>query len=111
MIPGFLAPSFFHSFDCDTHSAFHAVRFEKGTRYYTIILDKDLFDDWVVTIVNGRIDTKLGKIRKIAFSCFSDAFDQFITTTKTRTKRGYSLDSYKTWDPLVAAMDRKKHHV
>ena len=95
----------------EINPGFNFARFEKGTRFYTIILDKDLFDDWVITIANGRIGTKLGRIRNIPFSCFSDAFEQFITTTKNRTKRGYSLDSYKTWDPLVATMDRKKHHV
>lgn len=71
------------------------ARFEKGTRYYNVILDKDLFDDWVITIANGRIGTKLGRVRKIAFTCFEDAFGQFENTTKTRIKRGYQLESYR----------------
>ena len=76
------------------------ARFEKGTRYYTVILDKDLFDDWVITIANGRIGTKLGRVRKIAFTCLEDAFGQFENTTKIRIKRGYQLESYKTCDPI-----------
>ena len=74
---------------------YHFARFEKGTRYYTVILDKDLFDDWVITIANGRIGTKLGRIRKIAFTCFEDSLGQFENTTKIRIKRGYQLESYR----------------
>ena len=76
---------------------YHFARFEKKTRYYTVILDKDLFNDWVITIINGRIGTKLGRIRKIAFSCFIDACDHFQSTTKIRIKRGYQLESYKAY--------------
>lgn len=79
----------------DTGLIFQYARFEKGTRYYTVILDKDLFDDWVITIANGRIGTKLGRIRKIAFPCVADALNQFHTTTKIRAKRGYQIESYK----------------
>jgi len=76
-----------------TDLLFKYARFEKGTRYYTVILDKDLFDDWVITIANGRIGTKLGRIRKIAFPCFLDACTQFQNASKIRTKRGYLLES------------------
>lgn len=74
------------------------ARFEKGTRYYTVILDKDLFEDWVLTIANGRIGTKLGRVRTLAFPSFKDAFDRFCIATKIRDKRGYSLDSYRICD-------------
>ena len=80
----------------DTVPIFKCARFEKGTRYYTVILDKDLFNDWVITIANGRIGTKLGRIRKIAHTSFADACNQFHNVTKTRTKRGYLLEYYKT---------------
>ena len=76
-------------------AAFKLARFEKGTRYYTVILDKDLFDDWVISIANGRIGTKLGRVRTIAFPCFEDACNQFQVTMKNRAKRGYLLESYK----------------
>lgn len=77
-------------------SIFMFARFEKGTRYYAVVLDKDLFGDWVITIANGRIATKLGRVRKIAFPSFSEAFEQFQNTTTTRTKRRYQLESYQT---------------
>ena len=87
--------------DC-VDEKYHVARFEKGTRYYTVILDKDLFNDWVITIANGRIGTKLGRIRIIAFPCFVDACDKFQATMKNRVKRGYSLDFYRTQDPLCS---------
>jgi predicted DNA-binding WGR domain protein len=80
--------------DC-VDQKYHVARFEKGTRYYTVILDKDLFDDWVIIIANGRIGTKLGRIRTIAFSCFVDACGKFQATIKNRAKRGYLLESYR----------------
>lgn len=79
-----------------TGPIFKCARFEKGTRYYTVVLDKDLFDDWVITIANGRIGTKLGRIRKIAHPSFADACNQFHSVTKIRAKRGYLLEYYKT---------------
>ena len=81
----------------EANPGFNFARFEKGSRYYTIILDRDLFDDWVLTIANGRIGTNLGRIRTLAFPSFADAFNQFCTATKTREKRGYQLESCKTY--------------
>lgn len=88
----------------EANPGFNFARFEKGTRYYTIILDRDLFDDWVITVANGRIGTKLGRVRTLAFPSFTDAFNQFFTAAKLRAKRGYSLESYKTCDPIIASM-------
>ena len=46
---------------------YHAARFEKETRYYVIRLENDLFGDWIITASNGRIKSKLGQTRIIAF--------------------------------------------
>lgn len=82
MVPSFLT-------DFDEKTVFQFVRFEKSTRYYSIILEQDLFKDWVITIVNGRINTKLGRIRKLAFSNIHDAREKFNGIINFRTKRGY----------------------
>lgn len=82
----------------DTDLIFKYARFEKGTRYYTLILDKDLFDDWVITIANGRIGTQLGRVRKIAFPCFTDACTKFHNATEIRAKRGYFLESFCSYN-------------
>lgn len=108
MIPWFLTLPFFQLVDFGIKPTFHAVRFEKGTRYYTIHLHKDLFDDWVLVVINGRIQTNLGKIRTLAFPSFTDAFNQFCTAIKLRAKRGYSLESYKTYNPIIANMPAYK---
>lgn len=39
------------------------ARFEKGTRFYTIILHQDLLGDWIITRVNGRVGSRLGQVR------------------------------------------------
>lgn len=73
----------------------HFARFEKGTRYYLILLEKDLFEDWIITLVNGRIQTRLGQTRTLAFACYLEAYSQFGIATKTRLKRGYQqMSSY-----------------
>ena len=77
----------------DAVPIFKWARFEKGTRYYTIILEQDLFEDWVISVINGRINTKLGRIRKLAFQNCSDAASKFDAITKTRSKRKYSLSA------------------
>ena len=46
---------------------YHAARFEKDTRYYVIRLEKDLLGDWVITVCNGRIKSRLGQSRILAF--------------------------------------------
>ena len=53
------------------------ARFEKGTRYYTLYLKKDLLDDWVVVRVNGRIDTRLGGVRQEIHGSYQNALSQF----------------------------------
>jgi hypothetical protein len=88
----------------EANPGFNFARFEKGTRYYTIILDRDLFDDWVIIIANGRIGTKLGRIRTLAFPSFTAAFNQFCIATKIRIKRGYQLETYSIHDSLSVYM-------
>lgn len=75
----------------DTDITFKFAQFERDTRYYTIILEQDLFKDWVITVINGRVNTKLGRIRKLAFQNCSDAILKFEEIMKTRIKRKYSL--------------------
>ena len=56
-----------------------------------IRLSKDLLDDWVLTLINGRIKSKLGQIRTLALSCFDDSFEHFCALAKRRGQRGYIL--------------------
>jgi len=101
MTPWFLVPSFFNVLSFNTLEAYHYIRFEKDTRYYSMRIEQDLLDDWVIVVVNGRIQTKLGQIRTIAFACFSDAFDHFCNMIQVRLKRHYHLKSYQGDNPLL----------
>lgn len=74
------------------------ARFEKGTRYYTLTLQKDLLEDWVVVADNGRINSKLGQRRTLAFTFFIDAFEHFCTQANIRFKRDYQCMSYISCD-------------
>ncbi len=53
------------------------LRFEKGTRYYTLVLDKDLFGDWVITKANGRINSRLGQIKNECCFSYKNAVSRF----------------------------------
>jgi predicted DNA-binding WGR domain protein len=77
---------------------YHFARFEKDTRYYLISLEKDLFEDWIITLINGRIQTRLGQTRTLAFLTYTQALSQFCIATKTRVKRGYHLQSLCSYD-------------
>lgn len=94
MTPWFVSPSFFHVLDFSLLEPYHAIRFEKDTRYYSMRIEKDLLDDWIIVVINGRIKTKLGQVRTLAFPCYSDAFDHFCEMIQVRLKRHYHLKSY-----------------
>ena len=70
---------------------YYAARFEKNTRYYVIRLSQDLLEDWVITLVNGRIESKLGQSRTLAYSSFHEGFQHFCTLAQIRHLRGYQL--------------------
>lgn len=80
---------------------YHAARFEKDTRYYVIRLSKDLLEDWVITLINGRIKSKLGQSRTLAFANFNEAFDSFCQQAKIRHQRGYHLKTFDCGNYLL----------
>lgn len=83
-----------HYLDFKRKERYHAARFEKDTRYYVIRLSKDLLEDWVITLINGRIKSKLGQSRTLAFANFNEAFDSFCQQAKIRHQRGYQLKNF-----------------
>ena len=100
MTPWFMMPCFFHVLNFNDQEAYHSIRFEKDTRYYSMCIEKDLLEDWVIIVINGRIQTKLGQIRTLAFTCFSDAFDHFCGMIQVRLKRHYHLNAYQGGHPF-----------
>ncbi|HCU5991556.1 TPA: WGR domain-containing protein [Legionella pneumophila] len=85
-------------------ACFHTARFEKATRYYVIRLEQDLLGDWTLCVSNGRIKSRLGQSRIIAFEHFYDAFEHFCLMAKERHQRGYHPVSYDTEDFLYQTM-------
>lgn len=101
MMPWFTALPFVHFLDFKNREVNHAARFEKESRYYVLRLEKDLLDDWTITAINGRIKSKLGQSRIIAFPSFVDAFASFCDMAKLRYQRGYHLKTIVSDNPLV----------
>lgn len=93
MRPWFTLVPFLHLIKWQPKECYHAARFEKESRYYVIRLSKDLLDDWVITLINGRIKSKLGQSRTLAFAQFSAGFEHFCNLAKIRNTRGYQLTS------------------
>lgn len=73
------------------HQQCQSVRFEKDTRYYNVRLEQDLLDDWVVAITYGRINSRLGQSKIIAFAEFEQALIHFEKICTIRQKRHYRI--------------------
>lgn len=104
MIPWFTTLPWVRYLNFKTKAYFHTARFEKATRYYVIRLEQDLLGDWTLCVSNGRIKSRLGQSRIIAFECFSDACEHFCLMAKERNQRGYHPVSYDTEDVLYQTM-------
>lgn len=76
-------------------AAWQMIRFEKETRYYTLQLEEDLLGDWVVVTIHGRINSKLGQNKLMAFESFDDAFCHFKKLCHLRHLRKYHITSWK----------------
>ena len=100
MTPWFATTTFFQVLNFNISETYHMIRFEKDTRYYSMSIEKDLLDDWIIIVINGRTQTKLGQIRTLAFSCYSDTFDHFCRMIQVRLKRHYHLKSYQGGNSL-----------
>ncbi|CDZ79374.1 hypothetical protein BN59_03692 [Legionella massiliensis] len=93
-----------HYLHFNPKECFHSARFEKDTRYYVIRLEKDLLGDWTLCLTNGRLKSKLGQTRIIAFSGFFEAYDHFCLIAKERYQRNYQLTTYHTDDAIHQAL-------
>ncbi|HAU1484597.1 TPA: WGR domain-containing protein [Legionella pneumophila] len=101
MIAWFTTPCFVHLVDWSYAACYHAARFEKDSRYYVIRLSKDLLDDWVITLTNGRIKSKLGQSRTLAFTDFNEGWEHFCALAKVRHQRGYVLKNLSCDNYLI----------
>jgi len=63
-------------------------RFERGTRYYELRVQQDIFGQWVLLKIWGRKGTALGHMRTFAYPSHADAVLQWEVGLQTRLKRG-----------------------
>ncbi len=100
----FITPFFLHLIDWTYDECYHAARFEKDSRYYVIRLSKDLLEDWVIILTNGRIKSKLGQSRTLAFSDFGEGLTHFCVLAKLRYQRGYQIKTIACDNPLTLSI-------
>ncbi len=101
MSPWFTTLPFLHLINYAPRQTYHTARFEKDMRYYVIRLSKDLLDDWVITLINGRIKSKRGQIRTLAFANFNDALAHFCVLADIRHQRNYQLKEFFSENPIL----------
>ncbi len=69
------------------------IQYQRDTRHYALLLQKDLFGDWTVVKVFGRKGTARGKILVKAFPGEPEATHYFHQECRRREQRGYQLIS------------------
>jgi hypothetical protein len=69
------------------------LRWVRGTRYYRVHLEQDLWNGWLLTGVNGRRDSSLGRIRSVPSPNIETALLDLAVIAKRRRLRGYELMS------------------
>ena len=75
---------------CDT-AAWITLRWTRDNRYYRVHLEQDLWNSWLLTHVNGRIGTPLGRARTLPAQTLEAALLTLAAAAKRRRQRGYTL--------------------
>ena len=65
------------------------VRWETASRYYEAYLGRDLFDGWVLTLVHGGKNNRLGSLKTTHVEDEADGHRRIEDLDKRRVKRGY----------------------
>ena len=65
-------------------------RWEKDTRFYEALIERDLFGDWVLTLVWGRRGSALGRVQHRVQPSVAAAHDALQTVARRRQCRGYA---------------------
>jgi hypothetical protein len=67
------------------------LRWTRGSRYYRVHLEQDLWRNWLLTKVNGRVGTRLGRFRSHEVPSIETALLELAAIAKRRRQRGYEL--------------------
>jgi hypothetical protein len=72
-------------------STWLSLRFERDTRYYHLHLEQDLWGAWILTRVNGRRNSRLGRALMTRPGSFKSGLLALAESNKRRRPRGYAL--------------------
>lgn len=68
------------------------LRWHKGSaRYYQIMINKDLFNQYTLTCVWGGLNSRLGNYKTYVFEDPQEALAFINKTKRTRATRGYQM--------------------
>ena len=67
------------------------LRWMRGTRYYRVHLEQDLWRNWLLTKVNGRIGSRLGRARSLQAPSIEIALMELAAIAKRHRLHGYEL--------------------
>jgi hypothetical protein len=76
---------------CIDTASWITLRWVRGTRYYRVHLEQDLWSTWILTKVNGRRATALGRTRSHTMPSIESALFELAAIAKRRRERGYDL--------------------
>ena len=76
---------------CVDVASWTRLRWVRGTRYYRVHLEQDLWRNWLLTKVNGRIGSRLGRARSLQAPSIEIALMELAAIAKRRRLRGYEL--------------------
>jgi hypothetical protein len=65
------------------------LRWTRSTRYYRVHLEQDLWAGWLLTQVNGRTGSRLGRARSFEQPSIDAALYTLAAVAKRRRQRGY----------------------
>jgi hypothetical protein len=69
------------------------LRWVRGTRCYRVHLEQDLWRGWLLTQVNGRIGTRLGRARSKPTITIEDALLDLAAIARRRRQCGCELSN------------------
>lgn len=100
MTPWFSNQYWLNYFCFEQNDMWYQLRFEKEKLYYSLCLEKDLLEDWTLSISQGQQFSKIGQRRLVAFSSYISAFEQLCHFIESRVKQRYSIAMLTTNNTL-----------
>ena len=66
----------------------------KHTRYYKVLLHRDLWGDWIVTRIGGQRGSPLGRVRHHPYGSYAEGLSRLAAVARRREQRGYAMVGY-----------------